>query len=204
MLTNPVYMFLCRGLAIFLLAGALLGVALGLLMIIRPQLLKRINPVTNRWISTRHISKLLDRSTSIEHWLYHRHRPLGILVILGAGYMLAYFGLLFDKAIALQKLSSYVQSVLLDTLLDALVFISLLGGAVALLAGFIIWLRPSLLRGVEKEANQWITSRKATKMLDMQHGDVDIFVAHHARQAGWLLLLGSIYLSFAMLRLLLA
>ncbi len=204
MLTDPVYMFLWRGLAIFLLISALLGVALGLLLIIRPQLLKRINSMANCWISTRHISRLMDRSISIEHWLYHRHRPLGILIILGASYILVYFGLLFDKAVALQQLTRYMPAVLPEILLGTFVPASLLGGAVALFAGFIIWLRPGLLRGVEKEANLWVTSRKATKVLDVQHGEVDIFVAQHARQVGWLLLLGSIYLFFAMLRSLLA
>jgi hypothetical protein len=52
MLTNPVYIFLWRDLAIFLLFGALLGVLLGLLLIFKPQFLERLNRVANRWIST--------------------------------------------------------------------------------------------------------------------------------------------------------
>ena len=200
MLNDPVYMFLWRDLAMFLLFGAFLGMSLGLLLIYRPQLLGAVSRVGNSWISTRHISRVLDHSISIEQWLYRHHRPLGIVVILGAVYILAYFGLLFDKAAALQQLTRYVPTVLLDIMLDVLVLTSLLGGATALIAGLFIWLRPSLLRGVEKEANLWVTSRKATKVLDVQHGEVDIFVAHHARQVGWLLLLGSIYLFFAMFR----
>ena len=203
MLNDPVYMFLWRDLAMFLLFGALLGISLGLLLILRPQLLGAVSRVGNLWISTRHISRALDRSISIEQWLYRHHRPLGILVILGAVYILAYFGLQFDKTVALQQLTRYAPAALLDILLDTLVLTSLLGGATALIAGLFIWLRPSLLRGVEKEANLWVTSRKATKVLDVQHGEVDVFVAHHARQVGWLLLLGSIYLFFTMFRWLL-
>lgn len=203
MLNDPVYMFLWRSLAIFLLFGALLGISLGLLLILRPQLLGAVSRVGNLWISTRHISRALDRSVSIEQWLYRHHRPLGILVILGAVYILAYFGLQFDKTFALQQLARYAPAVLLDILLDTLVLTSLLGGATALIVGLFIWLRPSLLRGVEKEANLWVTSRRATKVLDVQHGEVDVFVAHHARQVGWLLLLGSIYLFFTMFRWLL-
>jgi len=202
MTSNTADIILWRALAIFLMVGALLGISLGLLLIFRPQLLGCVNRVANRWISTRHISQFLDRSISIERWFYRHHRPLGILVMLGAGYILAYFGLLFDKAIALQRLTRYVPAKLLDGLLDALVLASLLGGATALIAGLFIWLRPSLLRGMEKEANQWVSTRRATKVLDVPHDQVDRFVARHARRAGWLLLLGSIYLFFALFRLL--
>jgi len=200
--TNLVEILLWRDLAIFLLIGALLGVALGLLLILRPRLLERVSHVADRWVSMRHIDRLLDRSISIEHWFYRHHRSLGILLILGAGYILVYFGFLFDKAAAPLLMPRYLPAKLLDGLLDALVFAALLGAAVALLVGFFLWLRPSLLHGVEAEANQWVSSRRATKLLDVPHDQVDRFVARHARQAGWLLLLGSLYLFFVLFRLL--
>jgi hypothetical protein len=202
MLTNPIYIFLWRALAIFLLIGALLGVVLALLLIFKPQFLERLNRVANRWVSTRHISRWLDRSVSIEHWFYQHHRAAGAVIVLGAAYILIYFGILFDKAYTLQRLSlrGMLPAKLLDGLLDALVLGSLVGGAVALMVGLFLWLRPSQLRGMEKEANQWVSSRRATKMLDVPHGEVDHFIARHAQRVGWLLLVGSIYLFFAMFR----
>ncbi|MDP1995942.1 MAG: hypothetical protein Q8J90_01975 [Gallionella sp.] len=202
MTSNPTDIFLWQSLAIFLLIAALLGILLGLLLTFKPDLMERINRVANRWISMRRIDRLLDRIISLEQWFYQYHRPLGILVILGAGYILVYFGVLFDKAIALQRLAGYVPSRLLDGLLDALVLTSLIGATAALFVGLLLWLRPSLLRGFEEEANQWISSRRATKVLDVPHDQVNRFVARHARQIGWLLLLGSLYLFFAMFRLL--
>ncbi len=204
MLTNPAYIFLWRDLAIFLLFGALLGVLLGLLLIVKPQFLERLNRVANRWVSTRHINQWLDRSVSIERWFHQHHRAVGIVIALGASYILIYFGILFDKTTTLQRLSLrwMLPAKLLDGLLDALVLASLVGGAVALIAGLFLWLRPSLLRGTEEDANQWVSSRRATKMLDVPRGQVDLFVARHAQRAGWLLLLGSIYLFFAVFRLL--
>src|SRR5450756_2659535 len=106
--TDLVEILLWRALAIFLLIGALLGVVLGLLLIFKPQLLERINRVANRWVSTRHINQWLDRSVSIERWFYRHHRPLGLAIILGAGYILVYFGLLFDQTSALQQLPRYL------------------------------------------------------------------------------------------------
>ncbi|MFZ2540652.1 MAG: hypothetical protein WAW75_02635 [Gallionella sp.] len=202
MATNPADIVLWRTLAIFLLVTALLGILLGLLLIFRPQLLVRINQLANRWISTRHLSRLMDRSISFEQWFYQHHRVTGIAVVLGASYIFGYFGLWFNKAAAMQRMRVRIPPQLLDGLLDALVLCTLLGAAVAFIIGLFLWLRPSLLRGFEAQSNQWVSSRQATKILDIQRDQVDRFVMHHAQKAGWLLLLGSIYLFLILFRLL--
>jgi hypothetical protein len=200
MLTEQVKMLLWQDLAIFLLLGALLGMLLGLLLIVRPRLVERLNRSANRWVTTRHLNRWLDRSYSIEHWLYQRHRATGIVIIAGATYILVYFGLLFDKANALEHLGGRLPPQLLDGLLDALVLCALVGGVVALIVGLFMWLRPSMLRGFEEQSNRWVSTRRATRVLDVPHDDVDRYVARHARQVGWLLLLASIYLFVAMFR----
>src|SRR3989338_763250 len=126
-----------------------------------------------------------------------RSRPLGILIALGATYILIHFGLLFDKAPSLQRMTAYLPVQMADGLLDALVLAALTGGALALWAGLMLW-----LRGIEEEANQWISLRRTTKVFDVPRDQVDRFVLNHANKVGWLLLLGSIYLFFAMFRLL--
>ena len=201
-MANPVNIILGQSLAIFLLVGALTGVAVSLLLIFKPHLVTRVNRVANRWISTRRLNLLLDRSVSIEQWIYRRHRPLGILIVFGACYILVYFGLLFDKAIALRRLSGYMPAWLLDMSLDTLALAALTGAAVALFVGLFLWLRPSLLRGVEESANRWVSSRRAVRLLDVPHDQIERFVAGHAQRIGWLLLLGNLYLLFAVLQLL--
>lgn len=200
-MANPVSFILWKTLAIFLMVGALAGIAVSLLLIFWPHLMARVNRVANRWISTRHLNRLLDRSINIEHWLYQRHRPLGMLIVSGACYILIYFGLLFDKSVALQRLSGHMHLQLLDMWLDVLVLVSLTGAAVALCVGLFFWLRPGLLRGIEESVNQWVSPRRAVRVLDIPHDQVERFVAGHAQRVGWLLLLGSIYLFFAVLRI---
>ncbi|MEO6292771.1 MAG: hypothetical protein ABIO88_09155 [Burkholderiaceae bacterium] len=197
---NHIDVILWRTLAIFLLMGALMGMAVSLLLIFKPHLIARVNRVANRWVSMRHISRWMDRSIRIERWCYRHHRPLGLLLTLGGAYILVYFGLRFDKATALHSFSSLVSNqLLLDSLLQALVLLELISGVFALLVGLVVWLRPSLLRGMEKESNQWLSLRRATKVLDVQHGQVDLFVERHAQRVGWLLLAGNSYLFVVML-----
>lgn len=193
---------LWRDLEIFLLISASLGVALGLIMVSRPQLLPSINRVANFWISMRHADRTLDQSISIDNWFYRHHRPLGVLVILGAGYILVNFGYLLEREAALKSLTGYVPAKLLEGLLDALVLTSLLGATAALFVGLLLWLRPNRLNRIEKEANRWVSSRRATKALNVPRDQIDRYIERHARLAGGLLLVGSAYLLLSMIGLL--
>ena len=197
---NLIEMQFWRYLAIFLLICAPLGIVLSLLLIFKPQSLERLNHMSNRWITSRHLSELLDRGISIEHWFYRHHKAFGAAVLLGSLYVFIYFGFLFDKAYALQNLNWKIPRRMIDALLDSLVLFSLTGAVVAFIVGLFLWLRPSLLRDIETDANKWVSSRQAIKIMDVPRDQVDRFVTHHARRFGWLLLVGSIYLFFITFR----
>lgn len=197
---------LWRSLAIFLLVGAVTGCVVSLMMIYRPALFERINRVANFWVSTRRIERSLEASICLEQWFYRHHRLLGMMVCLGAGYVFVYFGALFDKAHALPHLAAHLSVrlplQLLEGLLDAFVLVSLTGAAASLFVGLLLWRRPSLLRGLEGKTNQWVSTRRGTKCFDVAHEHVDAFVLKHDQRAGWLLLLGSLYLFFLVFPLL--
>lgn len=192
---------LWRMLMIFLTVGALTGISLGLLLIFKPEQFEGVNHVASRWISLRRFSLVLDRTVRVEHFFYRHHRVLGIGITLAASYIFIYFGMLFDKAQAMLHLKGTLQPLMLDISLDILVLSLLIGGSVVLLVGVFLWMRPSLLRGLEEDVNQWVSSRQATKFLDISHYPVDRFVARHLRRVGWLLFLASVYLSFALFHL---
>jgi hypothetical protein len=192
--------FLWRALAIFLLIGATMGIAVSLLLIFKPHLLARTSRMANRWISMSRMDQLLNRSIGIEQWFYQHHRLLGILITFGACYIIVYFGLLFDKPTTLQSLTGYAPNWQRDILLDALVLASLTGAVVALFVGLFLWLRPSLLRGIEASANQWISTDRVVRALEAPHDQVEQFVARHLQRIGWLLLVASIYLFFVLVR----
>lgn len=194
-------LFLLRGLVIFLLVFAPLGAVVSLLLIVKPQLVERLNRIANHWISTRSLNRLLDRSISIEYWCYRHHRALGAVVMLGSVYIFVFFGILFDKPYAMRHVGWKLPDSLIDGLMDALVLTSLTGSVVAFLVGLFLFLRPSLLRGIEEEANQWVSTRRAIKMLDVPHDQVEKFVVRHTQRVGWLLLIGSICMFFIVFRL---
>lgn len=200
MINTPFDIYLWHALSIFLLLGAMLGIMLGLVLIFKPQLVEQLNRVANHWISTRGISRILDRSISIERWFYRHHRVAGTFIMLGAAYIFIDFAFWLDKAAMLQRYARLMPIKMLQGLLDAVVSFALIAGFAAFIAGLLIFLRPSLLKGLEQSSNQWVSMRRVTKVFDVPRDQVDIFVVKYAQHVGWILLLGSIYLFFLMFR----
>lgn len=195
-----VQLLLQHALAVFLLLGAWMGVALGLVLIYRARWLTPLSHIANRWVSARFVSVWLDRNISIEHWFYKHHRAVGISVVCGAAYVFCYFALLFNKAVVLSQLKGALSAPQIEGLLDAMVLAALTGSAVAMWVGLYLWLRPSWLRGIERRSNAWVSTRRATRTMDVQHDQIDTYVLRHAQGAGWLLLLASLGLLLLLLR----
>ncbi len=186
---------LWRSLAVFLLLGSIAGLLAGASLLWRPDWLLRASKLANGWVSTRRMSRPLELTVDVEHWVYRYNRLSGALLLAGAIYIDAILTLHFDKASVLVVLrNSYItQPLLLEAMLDALVLIFLAGAQLALIVSLFLLLRPSLLRSFEQGANQRLSLRKSLKPLEMQHGGLDQYVFRHVQGAGMLLLLGSLY-----------
>ena len=63
----------------------------------------------------------------------------------------------------------------------------------AVFVSLFLLLRPSLLRDFEQASNRWLSLRRALKPMEVRRDGVDEYVFRHARQAGILLMLGSLY-----------
>jgi hypothetical protein len=187
--------WLFQSAVIFLLIGSVSGLLVGALLIFRPQYFQAISALLNRWISTRTLDKSLERSFSLDPWLYRYRRFTGMLVMLGALFVLFYFTVQLDRAATIEGLAKhfhYYPSIV-GGFLDALVLSSLLGAVCAVFVALSLMFRPSLLRGFEESANQWLSLRKALKPLEIPRDNMERYVERHTRQIGIFLLLGSLY-----------
>ena len=115
--------------------------------------------------------------------------------MLASGYILYAFTFGLDRASAVIGLSRRfnLPSGLVGGLLDALVLSALLGALLAVFVSLFLLLRPSLLRDFEQGANRWVSLRRALKPVEIQREGVDEYVFKYGRQAGILLVLGSLY-----------
>jgi hypothetical protein len=187
--------WLFQSAVIFFIIGSLAGLLVGALLVFHPQRFYVISAKLNRWISTRLLDKALESSYSIDPWLYRYRRATGALILIGAIFVLFYFTVRLERAEAISGLARHFHYYpsLVAGLLDALVMSSLVGALSAVFIALCLLFRPSLLRGFEESANQWLSLRRAMKPMEMQRDNMEIYVQRYARQVGIFLLLGSLY-----------
>lgn len=187
--------WLLQSFVILLILGSLAGLVAGVLLLFRPNVLQSWGVLLNRWVSTRQMELPLDRSVNIDPWFYRHRRFAGLLILLGALYILYYFTVALDREQAILSLSRHfnLHAALTAGLLDALVLGAMLGALMALVGGMFLLLRPSLLRDFEQVANRWLSLRRAMKPVEATRPGMDEYVFAHGRQAGMLLVLGSLY-----------
>ncbi len=187
--------WLLQSLAIFLIIGSLAGVVVGVLLVLRPQSLQRLNQRLNRWFSTRHLERPLERSVTIDPWFYRYRRTGGTLILLGALYILYFFTASLDRSDVTGRLATYfdLPAPLVGALLDAMVLSALLGALFAAFVSLFLLVRPSMLRGFEQGANQWLSLRRGMKPMEIERGGMDEYILQHRQGAGILIVLASLY-----------
>lgn len=193
---NPlIQSWLLQSAVIFLVLGSIAGMVVGALLLFRRERLQNISTLLDRWISTRRFDRPLERRITLDPWFYRHRRITGGLVLVGALFVLYYFGIQLDRTETVAGLARRLAwpTALAEVMLDALVLVALLGALGALLASLFILFRPSLMRGFEDQANQWLSLRKTLKPLEIPRDDLEVYVERHARQFGIFLMLGGLY-----------
>jgi len=186
---------LLHALLLLLVAGSVAGLIAGVMLVLRPAWLVYVSAQANRWIATRQIDRLLEQAVKVDRWFYRHHRVSGTVLLTGALFLIYFFVARFDKqAILSGLLRAYpVSPVLLDVLLDSLVLSILLGAAFASIISLFLLSRPSMLKGFEQGANQWISLRRALKPFEIARSGMDEYVFQNVQMTGVLLLSASIY-----------
>lgn len=192
---------LLRSLVLFLTLGSGAGLILGALMLCRPQWVARINNVANRWVSTRQMARPLDKSMSIDHWFYRYSKLSGVLLMVGAIYIVYMFSVQLSRTgllAAMAKLN-LLSSVWQEPVTDAFVFVLMAGAVLALFVGLFLIFRPSLLRDLELGANQRMPLRATLKPVEVQYNQLDSVFSRHVKVAGVLLISASLYVFVGLL-----
>jgi hypothetical protein len=186
---------LFHALYLFLMAGGLAGVIAGVALLLRPGWLLHANSKGSHWVSTRQINLLLEQAIKVDRWFYRHHRISGALLLAGAGFLIYFFTAHFDRSGTLRGLSRIflASPVTTGLMLDAVVLSILLGSAFTLIISVFLLLRPSMLRGFEQGANQWLSLRRAIKPLESNRSGMDDYIFRNVQLSGALLLLGSLY-----------
>ncbi len=179
---------------IFLLAGSVVALIAGILLLVDSPRAFRIGDWLNRWVSTRSALRPLEAHHSIARPLYRMHRLVGTFICAGALYSLSVLGTAKGATAILKSLESLGPARFSSWLAESLRYILITGNVGALLFGLVFIVRPSALKRLEAWADRSISGRKTSKPLEEMHRPADEFVRAHPRLVGAIILLGSLYI----------
>ena len=178
---------------ITLVAGAALGLVIGILLLVDSERALRWNAYMNRWISTGNALSALDRPRDIKRLIYHWHRVVGLLVIAGALYSVNVLAFGLGTEPLVRSFRDLASPTTLRLTVDSLKIFLIAGNVAAIPAGIILCFRPSLLKRVEGWADRQYGTPLTNPNLDAPRYPPDEFVRAHPRLAGALATLGSLF-----------
>jgi len=172
-------------LILFLIFGNLFAFFIGVLMIAAPQRLGNLFRISNRWISTRRMTKPLEKPRQADRAMLRYPRVLGAIMLASAALILIK-GIIFisgvnaaDGGRLLARLYSGVNlsAVAWEVIWVTLITIILLGAIMAIAVGLMSLFKLGKLKHWAESANRWVSTRQLTKPLDMPHYHLDKMVS---------------------------
>lgn len=194
---NPeIYSVLLESTLLILIVLLALAALYGLLLLISPGLGLSLNQSLNQRFSGRKFSRFLDRQIHVERYFYHHAKLYGLLLILGAGYLL--YRLFFD--FPLEEYASIMPGILPTDiwawLLDALQIFLVVTAIFTLYIGLVVLVRPSNIKNLEQHANRWISTRQKLAFMSRNSPGLDSVAERAPRLFGGLVFLASIAILF--------
>ena len=184
---SAVYQILLTTLLAFLLAGSLLGIAVGAGLLARSARAQAFLGGLNRWVSMRRVLKPVElpRDTG------HGGRGLGaVLAVTGAYALFVLLQIPVAKIAAAMRIGA--SSTLALIAVEATKWLLLVGCAASLAAGVLLLFFPQAWRAVEARANRWHSSRQFARQFavggDDMHVPLDRLAQSYPRAVGGLIL----------------
>lgn len=171
-------------------------IVLGLALIVMPKAVMGWGESMNRWVSTNLFFNSLDAPRNHERIFYKYHRLFGIVIILGSAFSIYFLMIRNGVRSTAESVASLSDSLLASWLLETGYYILSGGCILAIMAGIIIFLRPSVLKSVESWGNRWIDTGSRLEQFDRVHEIPTNVLPGKPRIFGVFVLLSSIYIVY--------
>ena len=191
--TKLVADILLQSFLIFVVVGCVFSFIIGVLMLLKPEGVLRLNQYLSRWVGTEKLAAALDAPHNVEAALYRRHRSVGVLVLAGALYILYVMLFAFKKKAAGGDLSFGLNPQIAAWLLDALGVVLVVSSLLGLIIGFFLVVRPSVFKPVEEWGNKWYATEKSLRVMEAVHLKPDEAMIRNYRFVAALVVAGSLY-----------
>ncbi|OGA95455.1 MAG: hypothetical protein A3G27_08920 [Betaproteobacteria bacterium RIFCSPLOWO2_12_FULL_66_14] len=188
---------------VVLFLGSLFSLVFGVSLFLGNRWVFWLNERMKRWVSTREAMRPLDVPRSIETHLYRWHGWIGLLLAIGAGFVL-YFAFFNYNLRAATQLFQVRTSIWVESLLPVAWWIITVGAVAGLIVGILLAARPGLLRAADAWANRSYSGRRATKPLEIMNFAPDRWIVSSPKLWGGIIVAGSLYVAVVLGYLLIA
>jgi hypothetical protein len=178
---------------VVLVAGAALGLVVGILLLVDSARVMRWNSALSTWYSTRKAMRALEEPVDVKRAVYRWHRVVGVLLFAGALFTLDILVFGFRSSALVRTFRDLGNPALLILIVETVRIFLIVGNIAALVAAGVLVFRPSLLKGLEGWGDRYYSSRVSTEALDVMRYQADDFVRARPRIVGVLVTLGSLY-----------
>lgn len=179
--------------SIFIIGVFLLPVGLGFCLF--PKKLLEIANRMNKWIITDHFFHTINKPRYKESFFYRHHRIFGMVIIIVSLASLYTLTLYLGIESIIHVLNKLAGSAFEKWLYVVLYYLLLGCISLTVITGVIMFVRPSVLKSLEKWSNYWIDTDTPLKVLDRENNMPDkILPGSNPRVFGLFVILGAIYM----------
>lgn len=177
---------------VLLIFGNVFALLIGVLMLVSPQRLSALSKLSNRWVSTRKFSEMLEKSRPGDRVLLSYPRALGAVLLASAALILIK-GAIFITGVSAADGGRLLVRIfgdggfsnsLWEILWLSLISFIALGAVLAVVVGLMSLLQPGQLKHWAKVMGRWISTRRLSKPLDVPHYHLDRLVVAQPRVWG--------------------
>lgn len=185
--------WLVSALGVFGVIGVIVSILVGLMLCFAPAVALRLGDKLNREWSFSWLHRALDTPRRTEPLIYRHHRIIGFMLVLATAYFFWSFVTVFSVDAVVTAYGGPLPDVVLEILAITLTSVLVIGNALGFALGIVLLVRPSALKGVERAANTWVDTDKASEVLNKRDDRPESMAQRHPRRVGLIILIAALY-----------
>ena len=183
---------------LFIIIGSFFALLLGLGLIFAPAITLKLNSKINTRISLREKTKSIETAIKSEPLFYKYSKISSVILVLGSIFVL-YTLATFNAYSLIPHLPKSLNPMQWEWIIDSAQIFFFITCSFILIFGVIIFIRPSLMKGLEETANHWVSTRKSFSTMSKDINFTNRLVNTYPRLFGAFIVIFSLIVLFLLL-----
>ena len=182
----------------FIIIGTFIALILGLGLIFAPAITLKFNEKINTRFSMRKATKKIETAIKSEPFFYKHSKVSGAILIIGSLFVL-YTLATFNAYTLIPHLPKSISPAAWEWIIESMQIFFYITCTFIFIFGFIVFIRPSLVKNFEQAANHWISTRKGFSKMTEDINVTNKLVNTYPRLFGTFITIFSLVVLFLLL-----